>query len=122
MQRSFFTIIILFILSLLLLVPSHIVFADELEDINIKLSKLNEVLQGSQNATQINEQQLAGFTAQIANIKAAVLAIEQGIVQKETDIESGEERLVSQKTILDERTASLYKQGSTRDSLIELIN
>ena len=122
MQRSFFTIIILFILSLLLLVPSHIVFADELEDINIKLSKLNEVLQGSQNATQINEQQLAGFTAQITSIKASVLAIEQGIIQKETDIASGEERLISQKAILDQRIASLYKQQSkAKDAIIELL-
>ena len=122
MQRSFSTIIILFILSFLLLVPSHIVFADELEDINIKLSKLNEVLQGSQNATQINEQQLAGFTAQITSIKASVLAIEQGIIQKETDIASGEERLISQKAILDQRIASLYKQQSkAKDAIIELL-
>ena len=99
-----------------------IVHADELEDINAKLSKLNEVLQGSQNATQINEQQLAGFTAQIASIKASVLAIEQGIVQKETDIASGEERLISQKAILDQRIASLYKQQSkAKDAIIELL-
>lgn len=122
MQRSFPNIIILFIFSFLVLVSPYLVFADELEDINVKLSKLNDVLKGSQNATQINEQQLAGFNAQIANIKASVLAIEQGIIKKEADIASGEDRLISQKAILDERIASLYKQQSrAKDAIIELL-
>ena len=113
----FITIFILFSYA-----SASIVHADELEDINVKLSKLNEVLKGSQNATQINEQQLAGFTAQIANIKASVLAIEQGIVKKEADITSGEERLISQKAILDQRIASFYKQqNKAKDAIIELL-
>ncbi|MDA1316671.1 MAG: hypothetical protein O3B87_01450 [bacterium] len=122
MHFRFFTHATIVILLFTILISPSAVRADELEDINAKLSKLNTDLQGSQNATEINEQQLAGLNAQIASIKASVLAIEQGIIKKEAEIISGEERLVSQKAILDERIASLYKQQyKAKDALIELL-
>src|SRR3989344_3781834 len=84
--------------------------ADELEDINSKLSELNATLQSSEKATAINEKQLTSLTSQLASIKSQVVKIEQDVVQKEKEIKTGEERLISQKKILDERVASFYKQ------------
>jgi len=122
MRRNLFSIIALFILTIVVFISPTTIWADELEDINAKLSKLNEALQGSQNATQINEKELTGLNEQLKTIKASVLAIEQGIVQKEADIASGEERLIIQKAILDKRIASFYKlQNHAKDAVLELM-
>ncbi len=96
--------------------------ADELEDINNKLSELNATLQSSEKATAINEKQLTTLTSQLASIKSQVVKIEQDVVQKEKEIKTGEERLISQKKILDERVASFYKQqGKSNDAMLQIL-
>lgn len=114
------------ILLILLFVTSTagygLVRADELEDINKKLSELQESLQSSQKATETNEQQLANLNQQLNNIKSQVAKIERDIEQKEKDIEIGEEKLATQKELLDQRVASFYKQkGRTKDALLEIL-
>ena len=96
--------------------------ADELADINSKLSELNATLQSSEKATATNEKQLTSLTAQLASIKSQVVKIEQDVAQKEKDIKIGEERLISQKKILDERVASFYKQqGKSNDAMLQIL-
>jgi len=96
--------------------------ADELEDINSKLSELTATLQSSEKATATNEKQLTTLTAQLASIKSQVVKIEQDVIQKEKDIKTGEERLISQKKILDERVASFYKQqGKSNDAMLQIL-
>ncbi|MDP4011302.1 MAG: SpoIID/LytB domain-containing protein [Candidatus Roizmanbacteria bacterium] len=96
--------------------------ADELEDINSKLATLNATLESSEKATQINEKQLTSLTAQLTSIKNQVLKIEQDITKKEKEIQVGEEKLITQKKILDERVASFYKQkGKTNDAVLQIL-
>jgi len=96
--------------------------ADELEDINSKLSELTATLQSSEKATATNEKQLTSLTSQLASIKSQVVKIEQDVIQKEKDIKTGEERLLSQKKILDERVASFYKQkGKSNDAMLQIL-
>jgi len=96
--------------------------ADELEDINSKLSELNATLQSSEKATATNEKQLTSLTSQLASIKSQVVKIEQDVIQKEKDIRTGEARLISQKKILDERVASFYKQqGKSNDAMLQIL-
>ncbi len=96
--------------------------ADELEDINKKLSDLENSLKSSQSATQTNEKTLADLNAQLNSIKAQVSQIEQDIDDKTKDIEEGESRLIKQKRLLDERIVSFYKnKGREKDTLLNML-
>jgi len=96
--------------------------ADELADINAQLSELTATLQSSEKATATNEKQLSSLTAQLASIKTQVTKIEKDIAQKEKDIKVGEQQLISQKKILDERVASFYKQkGKSQDAMLQIL-
>ena len=96
--------------------------ADELEDINKKLTELTTFLKSSEQATATNEKQLTTLTAQLESIKAQVVKIEKDIDQKEQDIKAGEEKLIAQKKLLDERVASFYKQkGKTQDAILQIL-
>lgn len=111
------------IVCLLIFVSTYtFVQADELEDINKKLSELENSLKSSQSATQTNEKNLANLNAQLNNIKAQVNQIETDIVKKTKEIEVGEDRLKKQKELLDERIVSFYKnKGREKDALLNIL-
>lgn len=121
MKRVFLSILLASILALTT-AGYGLVRADELEDINKKLDELQKSLDSSQKATETNEQQLANLNQQLTSIRAQVTKIENDIVQKEKDIKVGEEKLASQKALLDQRVASFYKQkGRSKDALLEIL-
>ncbi|CAN5180463.1 hypothetical protein BH09PAT2_BH09PAT2_08960 [soil metagenome] len=112
------------IIACLLIFISAYTFAqaDELEDINKKLSDLENSLKSSQSATQTNEQNLANLNAQLNGIKAQVNEIEIDIEKKTKDIDVGENRLLKQKRLLDERIVSFYKnKGKEKDALLHVL-
>ncbi|PJC32596.1 hypothetical protein CO051_02915, partial [Candidatus Roizmanbacteria bacterium CG_4_9_14_0_2_um_filter_39_13] len=122
MRKIIFIGIFLMILTFKMGIVDVSVRADELADINSKLSELNATLQSSEKATAINEKQLTSLTSQLASIKSQVVKIEQDVVQKEKDIRTGEARLLAQKKILDQRVASFYKQkGKSNDAMLQIL-
>ena len=111
------------ITCLLMFISTYtLVRADELEDINKKLSDLESSLKSSQSATQTNEKNLADLNAQLNSIKAQVAQIESDIEEKSKEIDVGESRLIKQKKLLDERIVSFYKnKGREKDALLNIL-
>lgn len=121
MGRKIATIVFLIIIIFIGL-SYQSVFADELEDINKKLSDLQRALTSSEVATATNEKQLSDLTEQLDRIKKQVEKIEKDIIQKEQDIKKAEEKLTRHKRLLDERIVSFYKQkGKSRDIMLQIL-
>jgi septal ring factor EnvC (AmiA/AmiB activator) len=83
--------------------------ADEYDDVTRKLIDLKRSLESSQNATKNNEQNLKQLNTQLNSIKAQVNQLSAEIVKKQKEVRDGELALNYQKTILDQRTLSYYK-------------
>lgn len=99
-----------------------IVRADELADITKQLDDLKSALQSSQKATTTNEKELNKLNAQLNSIKARVGFLEGEIVKKEKEVQDGEKAFVYQKTLLDQRAVSYYKNLSKQSSgVVELL-
>jgi peptidoglycan hydrolase CwlO-like protein len=121
-MKGFFLAIFVAFVSLFFISTISFVRADELDDINKKLSDLNKALEDSKKATTTNEQEMTKLNAQLEGIKAQVSQIETGIQEKEEAIEVGEKKLKKQKTLLDERVVSYYKnKGKERDVLLQIL-
>ncbi len=102
----FFLSILLVLFIVVSLVAVH---ADEYDDITKKLTDLQHSLQLSQKATATNEVELTKLTVQLQAIKNQVASLEQAIAVKEKEVKDGESALVYQKTLLNERAVSYYK-------------
>ncbi len=98
------------------------VYADEYDDITKQLGELRRSLDLSQKATTTNEEQLQKLNVQLSDIKAKVAGLEAEIIKKETEVKEGEKALAYQKTLLDERAVSYYK-NLTKNSfgIIEIL-
>ncbi len=79
-----------------------IIKADELENITREIESLRKDLAGK----EANYQQL---NVRLNNIKNRVVILEGEIVKKEVEVKKGEEALEYQKTLLNERARSYYK-------------
>lgn len=118
-MRTFF----IFLLSaLILLTIGAAVQADELEDIGKELEKLKATLDSSQKATATNEQQMTQLRVQLEGIKSRVNVLEGEIDEKEKEVYAGEKKLAGQKTVLDQRVISYYKNmGKSSDSFVQVL-
>ncbi|KKQ01529.1 MAG: hypothetical protein US11_C0007G0022 [Candidatus Roizmanbacteria bacterium GW2011_GWA2_36_23] len=95
------TTVVLLAISVFLLAGSSLK-ADELDDLNQKLGQLKKDLQGK----EVNYQKLRN---EFELIKARLNTLEKEIVKKEIEVKKGEEVLTYQKTLLNERAKSYYK-------------
>lgn len=100
---------IFFVLFLLITSLVLVVRADEYDDISRQLNDLKKSLESSQKATATNEKELGKLNAQLNDIKNKVANLEREIVKKEKEVREGEEALAYQKTLLDQRAISYYK-------------
>lgn len=106
----------------LMLTSVSLVQADELDDVNKEIEKLQQDLNASRNASKPLEEDLQRLEAQIANIRSRLGAIEADVDAKEAEIKRAEEALVKQKEIIDERIHAHYKNlRKTGSSVIELL-
>src|SRR5215210_507074 len=85
---------------LFLIINPAITRADELDDINKQLSQLKDDLNKSVAATKPLEGQLNGMQKQIENIKQRVGGVEQGIVVKKKEIDTGYKRLAEKEKLI----------------------
>lgn len=106
----------------LMLTSVSLVQADELDDVNKEIEKLQQDLNASRNASKPLEEDLQRLEAQIASIRSRLGAIEADVDAKEAEIKRAEEALVKQKEIIDERIHAHYKNlRKTGSSVIELL-
>lgn len=85
--------------------------ADELEEIEKKLSDLKRSLEQSQNATAPLEQNLTRLEADIAEIKRKITVVEKEVKVKEKEVSDSDKSLALQQKILEERVRSFYKSS-----------
>lgn len=105
----------LFILALFIGVTSFTsVYADELEEIEKKLSDLKTALEQSQAATTPLESNLKRLEANINELLRKITVVENQVKVKEKEVKDGEEGLIIQQEILEKRVRSFYK-SSTAD-------
>lgn len=116
-MRKFFFIV--FVVTLFLF-PLTQIKADELDDINNQLIDLKRVFDDIKKATDTNEATLNNLNKQIEQIKLKVVSLEREIEKKEQDVKKGETVLTYQKTLLNERARSYYK--NINNSTISLID
>ncbi len=112
------------ILSLFFLCVNFIypVRADELDDVNNELAKLQKDLNASLNATKPLESDLNRIRTQLAAIKGRLTSIEKDISQKELQIAKAEKVLVRQKEVIDLRINAHYKNiKKAEGSVLQLI-
>lgn len=114
---SIFIAVLIFIASFF-----TIAYADELEDITKQRQELENLLNLSQKATTTNEQELNKLNQQLNNIIVKVNYLEGEVTKKEKEVEEGEKVLAYQKTLLDERAVSYYKNLNNNSiDLVELL-
>jgi peptidoglycan hydrolase-like amidase len=94
---------VVFFILLFVFLSSHLlVRADELDDITKELTTLNTQLKDK----EANFQKL---NARLESIKKKVVFLESEILRKEREVATGEKNLLKQKTLLNERAKSYYK-------------
>lgn len=84
---------------------------DQLDDINTQLEKLKRDLSESQKATKPLETDVEKFKKQLDDLRSKIALIETDVAKKEKEVKQGEQALVYQKKILDQRTNAFYKNS-----------
>lgn len=96
--------------------------ADEYEEITKQLEDTKKALKGLQEANENNKNALKTINSEMDRIKEKVQTLEKAIERKEKEVKQGEKALVKQKTLLDERIVSYYKNlGTTNVSLMNIL-
>lgn len=118
-MKKLATILAVVFVCVLFILP---VRADELDDVNGELAKLQKDLNASLAATKPLESDLSRIRAQLASIKTRLTTIENDIDQKELQIEKAEKTLSKQKEIIDLRINAHYRNiKKAEGSILDLI-
>jgi SpoIID/LytB domain protein len=114
MKRKFlppFIFLLLFVLCFMFYVP-HYVSADELSDIESKLSDLKRALQMSISATTPLEKNLDSLKANLDAIRNKIIIIEKDVEKKENQVSEGEKLLILVEEVLSQKVRKHYKNSS----------
>ncbi|HLC94806.1 MAG TPA: SpoIID/LytB domain-containing protein [Patescibacteria group bacterium] len=101
-------VISFFIIVLVFLGTTLWVKGDELDDINSQLEKLKRELDQSQKATAPLETTLTQLEKDLARIRSRIGYLKKEIARREKEVQAGEEALLAQKILLNERTKMYY--------------
>lgn len=124
MKKLSHLIIVSIVCSLLFCTAGGIshVRADELDDINAELAKLQNDLDSSRKATKPLEENLNQLRTQIASLRNRITDIEVNVAAKEKEIGRAERALIKQKEIINERISAHYKNiRRTGTSMVDLL-
>ncbi|MEK7096923.1 MAG: hypothetical protein AAB859_01245 [Patescibacteria group bacterium] len=108
MRKFFIAFFLLFVLSLFL----TFVKADEIDDDDI--SNAINSLKKDLSSKEVNYQNL---NTRLTDIKNKIGGLEQQIIKKEVEVKKGEEALIYQKELLNERAKSYYKNANKNSNL-----
>lgn len=84
------------------------VSADEIEDLQKEINKLNEARQMSISATKPLEGQLENLKAQLAQIQHSIVSLSQKIIKKEDELNGRTQKIAEQQALLEARVRSYY--------------
>jgi peptidoglycan hydrolase CwlO-like protein len=113
-------VVILLLLTMVVFAP--IIKGDEIDDIKHQLDNLSRDLTASLNATKPLESELIKLQKRLEEIKFRVTYLESEILRKELEVRKGEEALTYQKTVLDQRIFTYYKNAKKAEiSFITLV-
>lgn len=107
MKRVF--IIWVFIICLFFTISAH---ADQYDDVTNELEGLKKTFSEINSANRTNETTLNDLNKQLQNIKGKILFFENEIEKKQAQVVEGEKVFEYQKTLLNERAKSYYKNAS----------
>lgn len=96
--------------------------ADELEDINKQLAKLNDDLNKSVAATKPLESQLKSMQGQIENIKRQIPAIEADVIVQKRQIDNGYKKLADKEKLLSATIRDFYVKSYYDNPLLILFS
>lgn len=103
--------ILFLILNSLFLIPSF-VHADELSDIEKKLSDLKHALELSISATTPLEKNLGKLEANLAEIRNKIGVIEKEVALKEQQVSEGEKLFILAQELLSQKVKQIYKSST----------
>jgi SpoIID/LytB domain protein len=121
MRRIFLLLLVFLILGFKFFVVSQ-VFSDELDDINKKLSELQNALTASQKATAPLESQLNNLQKQLKGIEDQVAFIEKDLAEKKKFIAQGYEDLEENKSIFNRTVRDYYIKSYFLSPLLVFIS
>jgi len=107
-MKKAITLVVIFILFFSLTTSTK---GDQLDEINTQLEKLKRDLSESQKATKPLEADLDKLQKQLDDLKTKISQLEADVLKKEKEVKLGEQALIYQKKILDQRTNAYYKNS-----------
>ncbi|OGG03943.1 hypothetical protein A2W14_05755 [Candidatus Gottesmanbacteria bacterium RBG_16_37_8] len=108
--------IFLFLVSCFLFLNARLVMADELEEIEKKLSDLKRALQMSIAATSPLEKNLTTLQKNLSEIQSKITIIEADVVLKEKEVLEGEKLLILAQELLGQKVRQIYISSSQFNS------
>lgn len=103
---SIFSLVFVFLYALpYTLTP---ISADEIEDLQKEINKLNEAKQLSLSATKPLEGQLENLQAQLLQIQYNIALLAQKIIKKEKELDNRTQKIAEQQALLEVRVRSYY--------------
>ncbi len=123
-MKIFRILSIIFLLFSACFLPPSFVRADELSDIEKKLSDLKQALAMSIAATTPLEKNLGKLEASLAEIRSKIELIEKEVALKEKQVKEGEELFVLAEEMLSQKVRQIYKSTSqfTSSGLFLVLN
>jgi len=96
--------------------------ADEYDDLQTQINKLNEVRELSVKATKPLEGQLEGLQRQLAQIQASINGLTVTINKKQKDLDLREEKLALQQVLLEKRVRQYYIRSYLTNPLLVILS
>lgn len=115
-MKRFFLLAIF--LVFLLFFSTLLIRADELDDINHQLENLKRLFNDIKKATDTNEATFNNFNKKLNQLKNQVAVLETEIKEKEKEVKIGEEAMLYQKTLLNERAKAYYKNINKSSTML----
>lgn len=112
MKKIFIIIFFSLLATYYVLLNTSFVHADELEDIEKKLSDLKRAMQVSVAATTPLEKNLDKLESQLNEIRRKTTVIEKAIDTKEKEVNEGEKLLILAQDLLSSKVREIYKSST----------
>lgn len=96
--------------------------ADEVDDLQKEIDKLNDARQQSVDATKPLEGQLVKLRNQLFQIQSSITLLSQKIVQKEKDLDVRTEKIAEQQVLMENRVRSYYIRSFLTSPLTVLLS
>ncbi len=105
-----------------LLLVTHSVHADEIEDLQKQIDSLNQARELSVKATKPLEGQLEGLQRQLAQIQATIDTLSANIKLKQKELDLREDKIALQQALLERRVRAYYIRSYLTEPLVVILS